>query len=124
MTPTDLKDAFVNAGYSVYFDDDDVSVLGMCDDDDPLLLPKIGHAVAEDVLRYAISHARLNGRHKEVAAALGIPEDMPEPPRVATRAKSATAHELASATVAPGVASAAASSSEPAPDEAASAPKQ
>jgi hypothetical protein len=70
MTPAEAKDALVEAGYRVYAEDEHNWVLGMCDDDDPLTVPKDGQAVGDLIITMVMSHARINGVHRALAQLL------------------------------------------------------
>ena len=84
-SPAQVKAAFENSGYHVVTDDDGSWILATSEDDDPLLLPKHGACVADDILEYAMDHALANGKAHAIARILGIAAPKPRRPPAASQ---------------------------------------
>jgi hypothetical protein len=76
-SPQKLRDAFIGVGYGVVHEDENIWVLGMYVDDDPLILPKHGDKVAPDILDYTLDHASENGLRDQIVRSIA---SRPPPP--------------------------------------------
>jgi hypothetical protein len=79
LDPVSVKAALESLGYNVYSEDKKNWVMGVAEDDDPLLLAKKG-SIPRAVLHYIMCHAKANGKHEALAKALGISPLTSPPP--------------------------------------------
>jgi len=69
LPPRTLKDLFANNGYDLVGEDEYNWMLA-CDGDVPLIIPKLGHVAAPEVMDAAMEHARRKGLLRQLMGAV------------------------------------------------------
>ena len=76
-----LYQGLIHAGYRVFEEDDLTWTMAMHEDDEPLVIPKGIDNLVEEVIQYAVQHARVNKVHTPLTTFLGVPATTPPPPQ-------------------------------------------